>query len=89
MLLPQAITQEESKEITNGEDITFRVAFKPTATISTSQRTVNTSGEEIELKAKDAMILACFLVRYPWLKQWVVLADALLRQSTVDYSIFL
>ena len=38
--------------IANGADITFRVAFTPTATISTSQRTVNSSGEEIELKAK-------------------------------------
>ena len=57
--------------ITNGEDITFRVAFKPTATISTSQRTVNTSGEEIELKAKGRHDPCVLPVRYPWSKRWV------------------
>lgn len=73
--------------ITNGEDITFRVAFKPTATISTSQRTVNTSGEEIELKAKGRHD-PCVLPRaVPMVEAMgcLILADALLRQSTVDY----
>ena len=37
--------------ITNGEEIYFRVAFKPVATISKLQHTVNRSGEAIELKA--------------------------------------
>jgi len=32
--------------ITNGEDIVFRVAMKPTATVRKPQRTVTRSGEE-------------------------------------------
>ncbi len=38
--------------ITNGEPITCRIAFKPTATISQSQTTVNQSGEPATLSAK-------------------------------------
>ena len=37
--------------ISNGMDIVFRVAFKPTATIGTLQSTLNTSGDEVELEA--------------------------------------
>jgi len=37
--------------ITNGMDIVFRVAFKPTATIGTLQKTINTAGDEVELEA--------------------------------------
>ena len=38
--------------ISNGEDVHFRVAFKPTATIARSQKTVTTTGEETELAAR-------------------------------------
>ena len=38
--------------ISNGEDIVLRVAFKPTATISRNQKTVNRKGEDIELRAR-------------------------------------
>ena len=38
--------------ISNGEDIIFRVAFKPTATILRSQETVTTTGEPTELAAR-------------------------------------
>src|SRR5690606_6347082 len=38
--------------ITDGEPILCRVAFKPTATISQPQRTVNRAGEAAILKAK-------------------------------------
>lgn len=38
--------------ISNGEPIVFRVAFKPTATISRSQKTVTTSGAEDDLAAR-------------------------------------
>jgi len=38
--------------ISNGEEIVFRVAFKPVATISQSQKTVNTKGKAVELKAR-------------------------------------
>jgi len=38
--------------ISNGEDIYFRVLFKPVATIFTKQQTINTAGENVELQAK-------------------------------------
>jgi chorismate synthase len=38
--------------ISNGEDIYFRVAFKPVATIMQQQDTVNAAGEETELMGK-------------------------------------
>jgi len=38
--------------ISNGEDIYFRVAFKPVATIMKPQMTVNDKGEKVELKGK-------------------------------------
>jgi chorismate synthase len=38
--------------ISNGEEIVFRVAFKPTATILQSQRTVDLRGAATELKAR-------------------------------------
>jgi chorismate synthase len=38
--------------ISNGEEIVFRVAFKPTATILQSQKTVDVRGEETELAAR-------------------------------------
>jgi chorismate synthase len=38
--------------ISNGENIFFRVAFKPTATILRSQQTVTVSGEPTELSAR-------------------------------------
>lgn len=38
--------------ISNGENIIFRVAFKPTATIMTEQETVSTSFENTELKGR-------------------------------------
>lgn len=38
--------------ISNGEDIVFRVAFKPTATVMRAQRTVDKDGNECELTGK-------------------------------------
>ncbi len=38
--------------ITNGEEVRFRVAFKPTATLLQSQPTVDVAGNETELKAR-------------------------------------
>ena len=38
--------------ITSGENIDFRVAFKPTSTIAKRQNTVSKSGENIEISAK-------------------------------------
>ena len=38
--------------ITNGEDVVFRIAFKPTATVLRPQRTVRPDGRATELSAK-------------------------------------
>jgi chorismate synthase len=38
--------------ISSGEDIYFRVAFKPVATISKKQKTVSVDGEDVEFEAK-------------------------------------
>lgn len=38
--------------ISNGEDILLRLAVKPTSTVSKKQRTVNRSGDEVELEAQ-------------------------------------
>jgi len=38
--------------ISNGQDICFRVAFKPVATLLTEQQTVNTAGEDAVVKAR-------------------------------------
>ncbi|MFT4601794.1 MAG: chorismate synthase [Arenicella sp.] len=38
--------------ISNGEDIYFNVAFKPTATIFKNQQTVDAAGNEVEMSAK-------------------------------------
>lgn len=38
--------------ISNGMDITFRVAFKPVATIMHAQKTINENGEEVEITGK-------------------------------------
>jgi chorismate synthase len=71
--------------ISNGEDVVLRVAFKPTATISSAQRTVTRSGEEVTLEAKgrhDPCVLprAVPMVEAAML---LVLADHWLRQEAV------
>ena len=68
--------------ISNGEDIVFRVAFKPTATIRQEQQTVNREGEAVMLAAKGRHD-PCVLPRaVPVVEAMacLVLADHLLRQ---------
>ena len=72
--------------ITNGEDVTMRVAFKPTATIASEQDTVNRDNEATTLTAKgrhDPCVLprAVPLVEAAAL---LVLADHWLRQQAVS-----
>ena len=72
--------------ISNGADIICRVAFKPTATISSEQKTVTTDGEPTVLAAKgrhDPCVLprAVPLVEAMML---LVLADHWLRQAATD-----
>lgn len=70
--------------ISNGEDIVFRIAFKPTATISKSQETVNTDGESIHLQAKGRHD-PCVLPRAVPIVETMaalVIADHILMQRT-------
>lgn len=64
--------------ITNGEDIYFRVAFKPIATLLREQATVNKDGEEISLKAKGRHD-SCVLPRA------VPIVEAMAALVLVDY----
>jgi chorismate synthase len=72
--------------ISNGEDIVLRVAFKPTATISSPQQTVTGDGEAVTLEAKGRHD-PCVLPRaVPMVEAAVllVLADHWLRQEAVQ-----
>lgn len=68
--------------ITNGAPLAFRTVFKPTATISSAQSTVSTSGEAVTLEAKGRHD-PCVLPRaVPMVDAMVaiVLADHTIRQ---------
>ncbi|MCK6554406.1 chorismate synthase [Candidatus Binatia bacterium] len=68
--------------ISNGEDVVFRVAFKPTATISQAQQTVDRSGQAVALEARGRHD-PCVLPRaVPVVEAMacLVLADHYLRQ---------
>jgi chorismate synthase len=68
--------------ISNGEDIIFRVAFKPTATIASPQQTVTAAGENTELAARGRHD-PCVLPRAVPIVEamvWLVLCDHALRQ---------
>ncbi len=72
--------------ITNGEPVVVRVAFKPTATISQAQETVNRAGEAVTLEAQGRHD-PCVLPRaVPMVEAMMclVLADHWLRQRSVD-----
>ncbi len=72
--------------ISNGETICLRVAFKPTATISLKQQTVNRDGDAVTLEAQGRHD-PCVLPRaVPMVEAMVclVLADHWLRQRQVD-----
>ena len=67
--------------ITNGEDVVIRVAFKPTATISSEQQTVTRSGEATTVAAKGRHD-PCLLPRFVPMGEAmvaIVLADHWLR----------
>ncbi len=72
--------------ISNGEPVLVRVAFKPTATISQAQQTVDRSGAATQLEAQGRHD-PCVLPRaVPMVEAMVclVLADHWLRQRGVD-----
>lgn len=64
--------------ISNGQDIYFKVAFKPVATILMHQKTVNKDGEEIDLKARGRHD-ACVLPRA------VPIVEAMAAMTILDY----
>jgi chorismate synthase len=68
--------------ISNGEDIVFRVAFKPTATIASKQQTVTASGENTELAARGRHDPCVIPRAVPIVEAmvWLVLCDHALRQ---------
>ncbi len=71
--------------ISNGEDIVFRVAFKPVATIIQAQKTVSTQGKAAILRARGRHD-PCVLPRaVPMVEAMtrLVLTDHLLRQRTI------
>jgi len=72
--------------ISNGEDIFFRVAFKPTSTLARDQKTVTASGEETTLAARGRHD-PCVLPRaVPIVEAMaaLVLCDHALRQKAIS-----
>ncbi len=70
--------------ISNGEDIVFQVAFKPTATIGKPQQTVDRQGNAVTLEASGRHD-PCVLVRAPAIVEAMaalVLTDHLLRHRS-------
>ena len=71
--------------ISNGEEIVFRVAFKPTATVLREQKTVTNTGEDTTLSARGRHD-PCVLPRaVPMVEAMVhlVMADHFLRQRAM------
>lgn len=64
--------------ISNGQDIYFRVAFKPVATILMQQHTVDSEGNEADLKARGRHD-ACVLPRA------VPIVEAMAAMTILDY----
>jgi chorismate synthase len=67
--------------ISNGEDIVFRVLFKPVPTILREQRTVNTAGEEVTFTAKGRHD-PCVLTRA------VPIVEAMAAMTILDYTLY-
>jgi chorismate synthase len=75
--------------ISNGEDIYFRVAFKPPATIALKQKTITTLKEQTEVAARGRHD-PCVLPRaVPIVEAMaaLVLCDHALRQNAVSFGI--
>ena len=72
--------------ISNGEEIYFRVAFKPTATIAHEQRTVTSSHEQTQLAARGRHDPCVIPRAVPIVEAMaaLVLCDHALRQRAID-----
>ena len=73
--------------ISNGQDITFNVAFKPVATINKLQSTVTDGGDEVQLKAKGRHDPCVVPRAVPIVDAmtYLVLADHVLRQNAIKH----
>jgi chorismate synthase len=72
--------------ISNGEDVYFRVAFKPVSTIFKEQETVDQTGKKVTLKPKSGRHDPCVLPRaVPMVEAMALLVvmDHVLRQKVV------
>ena len=69
-------------DISSGQPVTARVAFKPTSSILTLRRSINADGEEIDLRTKGRHDPCVGIRAVPVVEAMVacVLADAFLRQ---------
>ena len=70
--------------ISNGMDITFKVGFKPVATIMHNQQTINTAGDAAEIKGKgrhDPCVVPRAVIIVEAMAA-LVIADHLLRQRS-------
>ena len=74
--------------ISNGENIYFNVAFKPTATISKQQATIDKEGNEVKLEAKGRHDPCVVPRAVPIVESMtaLVLLDHLLRGQTLSVS---
>ncbi len=74
--------------ISNGMDITFRVAFKPVATIMRAQQTINQAGETTEITGKgrhDPCVVPRAVIIVEAMAA-LVLADHLLKNQLYDQT---
>jgi chorismate synthase len=73
--------------ISNGEDIYFRVAFKPTATIGTPQETANYEGDMVTLVGKGRHDPAVVSRAVPIVESMaaITILDAVLRQESINH----
>ena len=79
-------TYRSTQTISNGEPLLFRIAFKPTATISQPQATVTSSGEASTLAARgrhEPCVLPRAVVMVEAMTA-LVLLDHALRQRAQD-----
>lgn len=74
--------------ISNGNNLLFNVAFKPTSTINKPQKTYSNKEHEMTILECKGRHDTCFVLRTPPIVTactWIVLADLLLRNTAHKY----
>jgi hypothetical protein len=69
--------------ISNGEEIVFRVAFKPTATVLREQKTVTNTGEDTTLSARGRHDPACCHAPCRWSRRWCISSSPITSCASV------